>query len=412
MYESFFGLHRKPFSALPDPDFLVDGGEHARALSLLEYGIREEAGFCVVTGEVGSGKSTLIHALLNRLGKEITVGIIPNTHRSFRLLARWALMAFDQKPRSDSPAELYQELMLFLIAEFSQGRRCLLIVDEAQNLTVEALEELRVLSNINSGSDMLLQLVLVGQAGLLETLKDPALAQLAQRITVSHGLRPLTCGEVGHYVRRRLELGGASARVFTSRALAGIYLFSGGIPRQINALCDLALVYAFADLRRRIDLETILRVATDRRDSGFCQFANLGMIDSPSLAAEIETLIGALGEDPPEDEGEFPFPIMGDSSAAEVAPAALSHPSPGIDGSWSVVVQADVRNEDWDRAWEDSGPQPDRLIAAPTEAPAGPASWPIAHRRFRTPTPQATSGRMGRSRGSMASLRRQFLPRD
>src|SRR4051812_32469303 len=131
MYESFFGMTHKPFTALPDPEFLVESPEHVAALSTLEYAIKSQAGFCVITGEIGCGKTTLVHALLRRLDDQVAVGIIPNTYSSFRNMARWALMAFDQRPVGQTAAEHYQELMLFLIAEYGRGRHCLLIVDEA-----------------------------------------------------------------------------------------------------------------------------------------------------------------------------------------------------------------------------------------------------------------------------------------
>src|ERR1041385_6969922 len=195
MYEAFFNLKSKPFSLLPDPEFLFLSSRHSIALSLLEYSLTGQAGFCVITGDIGSGKTTLVRAFLGRVGREFSVGLISNTHAQVRDIAGWALTAFGQKQTSNNPAEVYQELMAYLIAEYGAGRQCILIVDEAQNLSIEALEELRLLSNINSGKDLLLQILLVGQPELLEKLKQPALRQFAQRIAVSHHLSPLSFAE-------------------------------------------------------------------------------------------------------------------------------------------------------------------------------------------------------------------------
>src|SRR6185369_6453157 len=215
MYESFFELKCKPFSLLPDPDFLFLSSRHSIALSLLEYSLTGQAGFCVITGDIGSGKTTLVRAFLGRISRDFSVGLISNTHQQVRDIAGWALTAFGQKQNSTNPAEIYQELMAYLIAEYGAGRQCILIVDEAQNLSIEALEELRLLSNINSGKDLLLQILLVGQPELLEKLKQPELRQFAQRIAVSHHLSPLSFAETRKYIEHRLVVAGATKPMFS-----------------------------------------------------------------------------------------------------------------------------------------------------------------------------------------------------
>src|SRR3954468_7191433 len=140
MYEDFFELKTKPFSLLPDPEFLYLSGRHSIGLSLLEYSLTGQAGFCVITGEIGSGKTTLIRAFLSRVGREFTVGLISNTHASISDVAAWTLIAFGQRPSSANAPEVYQELMSYLISEYGAGRQCILVIDEAQNLTVDALE--------------------------------------------------------------------------------------------------------------------------------------------------------------------------------------------------------------------------------------------------------------------------------
>jgi type II secretory pathway predicted ATPase ExeA len=271
--------------------------KHAIALSLLEYSLTGQAGFCVITGEIGSGKTTLLRAFLKRIDRDFTVGLISNTHSSLRDVAFWVLTAFGQKPLGTNPAETYQELMSFLISEYGAGRQCILIVDEAQNLSIEALEELRLLSNINTGKDLLLQMVLVGQPELLQKLRSPELVQFAQRIAVSHHLAPLSYSETRRYILHRLAVAGASKPVFTEMAMGAVQYFSGGVPRLINSICDLALVYGFADGKSPVDEAMVLRVIADRQNSGIAPFARSDSPDDPSTLAEIGDLAEANREE-------------------------------------------------------------------------------------------------------------------
>ena len=291
MYEAFFGLREKPFSLLPDPDFLFLSSKHALALSMLEYSLAGQAGFCAISGEIGSGKTTLIRALLRRIGRDIALGLISNTHSTHTDIAGWALTAFGQRPTGQSMADRYQELMHLLINEYGAGRRCVLIVDEAQNLTIEALEELRLLSNINSGKDLLLQIILVGQPELLAKLKRPELRQFAQRISVSYHLAPLSCDETNKYIQFRLQVAGAARPIFTPMAIGGVHYFSAGVPRLINSICDMALVYSFADGKNDVDLDTIFRVISDRQSTGIAPFGESSPADIDSAVAEIAKLV-------------------------------------------------------------------------------------------------------------------------
>jgi type II secretory pathway predicted ATPase ExeA len=290
MYEAFFNLKHKPFSLLPDPEFLFLSDKHAIALSLLEYCLSGQAGFCVITGDIGSGKTTLIRAFLGRIGRDFTVGLISNTHGGLIDIASWALNAFGQKPSSGNQAETYQELMAYLIAEYGAGRQCILIVDEAQNLSLEALEELRLLSNINTGKDLLLQMVLVGQPELLEKLRRPELSQFAQRIAVSHHLTPLPFSDSRRYIAHRLKIAGCEQPIFTDMAMGAVQYFSGGVPRLINSICDMALVYAFADGAPTISEELVFRVIADRQRSGIAPFASAISADDPTVRAAISDL--------------------------------------------------------------------------------------------------------------------------
>lgn len=298
MYEAFFNLKSKPFSLLPDPEFLFLSSRHAIGLSLLEYSLTGQAGFCVITGEIGSGKTTLVRAFLERVSRDFTVGLISNTHQALRDIAAWALAAFGQKATGTHPAETYQELMAYLIAEYGAGRQCILIVDEAQNLSIEVLEELRLLSNINSGKDLLLQVVLVGQPELLEKLKRPELSQFAQRIAISHHLTPLPFSETRRYIQHRVKVAGSDRPLFTEMAMGAIQYFSGGIPRLVNSICDMALVYGFADEQQIIGEDLVFRVVSDRQSSGIAPFAHSVPVDDTAVRAEIMKLanLGAASE--------------------------------------------------------------------------------------------------------------------
>lgn len=268
MYESFYGFREKPFSLLPDPAFLYLSEKHRLALTMLQYGIVNQAGFTVITGEIGSGKTTLIRQVLSEVGDDITVGLVSNTHKNFGELMQWVLLAFGLEYRDKKKIELYQTLADFIVKEYGQNRRTVLIIDEAQNLSPEALEELRMMSNINADKDQVLQLILVGQPGLRDTLRLPELQQFAQRVAVDYSLRPLNLEETWNYVRHRLRLAGGDAALFETKACAAVYYYTGGIPRLINVLCDTALVYGFAEQKRRIDAEIICDVVRDKARGG------------------------------------------------------------------------------------------------------------------------------------------------
>ena len=268
MYESFYGLQEKPFSLLPDPGFLYLSEKHRMALTMLQYGVMNQAGFTVITGEIGSGKTTLIRKLLEEIIDEVTVGLVSNTHRNFGELLQWVLLAFGLEYREKKKVELYHTLAEFIIREYGQGRNTVLIIDEAQNLSPEALEELRMLSNINADKDQVLQLILVGQPGLRDLLRLPELYQFAQRIAVDYNLKPLSLEETWLYVRHRIATAGGDANLFDTKACAAVYYYTGGTPRLINILCDTALVYGFAEQKRRISADLVCQVAREKNRGG------------------------------------------------------------------------------------------------------------------------------------------------
>jgi predicted outer membrane repeat protein len=267
MYEKFYGLQGRPFSLLPDPEFLYPSKKHRMALTLLEYGLMNQASFSVITGDIGTGKTTLIRQLLNQMERDMVVGLITNTHPSFGELLQWILMAFDLKCESQDKVEMYKIFMDFLIQQYAANRRTVLIVDEAQNMGPQALEELRMLSNINSEKDQVLQVILAGQPGLRDNLRDPRLEQFAQRISVDYNLEPLSLDETREYIRHRLSVAGGSPDIFDDEACEAVFRYSGGIPRLVNLLCDTALVYGYAGQAPRIGAQLVEDVARDKQKS-------------------------------------------------------------------------------------------------------------------------------------------------
>ena len=267
MYTEHFGLKYKPFNQVPDPDFLYLSPNHKKALTMLEYGVLSHAGFTVVTGEIGAGKTTLIRTLLNKIGDDCVVGLINNTHESFGNLMEWVLDALDIESNATDNAGRYRDYINFVIERYAEGKRVVLIIDEAQNLSVKSLEELRLLSNVNIDADIFLQLILTGQPELIDKLNDPKLEQFAQRIGIEFHLTALDYRQTEKYITHRLKTAGATYNIFTHEACAAIYCYSEGVPRRINNLCDFALVYAFADDVKIIKINTVLSMMKDKKTS-------------------------------------------------------------------------------------------------------------------------------------------------
>ena len=269
MYESYYGLDEKPFSLLPDPAFLFMAKKHSMALSMLEYAVVNECPISVITGEIGSGKTTLIRYLLNRFDESVSVGLINNTHKSFGNLLQWVSLAYELPYQDKQEVTLYQQFVDFLIGEYAASRRTVLIVDEAQNMDADTLEELRVLSNVNADKHNVLQLVLVGQPELRRTLRRPELEQFVQRVGVAYHLGRLAAEETSQYIGHRIETAGGDPEIFTPVAKRFIHHRSRGIPRIINSLCDMALVYGFAEQIPIIDIELVHEMINDKMKGGF-----------------------------------------------------------------------------------------------------------------------------------------------
>lgn len=270
MYLAHYGFKQAPFNLAPDPECLYLSEKHSVGLSLLQYGLSESVGgLTVITGAVGAGKTTLLRKLLQQLDYEhLTVGVINNTLGFEDKLIHWVVSAFNLPYEGRDGLALFREFQQYLINQYAHGKVTVLIVDEAQNLNDKALEELRLLTNINAERDQLLKIVLLGQPELLALLSQPRLSQIAQRVSVEYHLEPLNRLDTRNYIHHRLEKAGGNIETFSDKACDVVYCLSGGVPRLINTLCDYALVYGFARGLEKIGFTAVLESAKGRRLGG------------------------------------------------------------------------------------------------------------------------------------------------
>jgi general secretion pathway protein A len=271
MYERYYGLSEKPFSLTPDPKFLYRSQSHANAFELLQYAIRRREGFVVVTGDIGTGKTMLCRALLEEIDRTTFTALVLNPFMSQEDLLKRILHDFGVISRDDlkagrlagvSKQELIDTLNDFLLGLIALKAGAVLIIDEAQNLPLQLLEQIRILSNLETDKEKLLQIILVGQLNLQPLLRSPELRQLDQRVSIRYELKPLDAETVAAYVAHRLTIAGGSARVaFTAKALALVHKVSGGIPRLINLICDRALLAGYSVQAARITPEMVKHAA-------------------------------------------------------------------------------------------------------------------------------------------------------
>lgn len=291
MYEAFYGLANRPFTTIPDPKGLYWSENHQMTFAVLYYGIMTRAPVTVITGEIGAGKTTLIRRLLREIPEDLTIGLVSNMGEGRGELLEWIMMSFGQPLGKGSYVETHMRFEEFVIQRYAEGRRVLLIVDEAQNLGPKMLEELRLLTNINSDGDELLQLILSGQPQLRELLGRPELAQFRQRISADYHLSGLSAVETAEYIAARLEAAGARRRIFTNASCSLIHEVTGGVPRLINILCDLAMVYGYADSRELIEEDLLREFLEAARKRGiYTQFSSSGrplkLVPDPDAGAD------------------------------------------------------------------------------------------------------------------------------
>jgi len=306
MYESFYGLSSKPFQLNPDPHFYFGSKQHRRAKAYLDYGVSRNDGFIVITGEIGAGKTTILRGLLDNLANSnVVAGHLVTTQLDGEDTLRMVGAAFGFPVQGVSKAELLSTLEAFLITQTSQGKRCLLVVDEAQNLSPRAVEELRMLSNFQLGNQALLQSFLVGQPEFREILQRPEMEQFRQRVAATCHIGPLDLAETEAYISHRLKCAdaGAAGPDFEAAAFGAIFEASQGIPRRINSICDRVLLLGFMEGRKRLtvaDVNEVVREFTEEaevpaRNGAAPRRATNGVAHGAGVASAVRLLDIDLG---------------------------------------------------------------------------------------------------------------------
>lgn len=266
MYLSFYGLKEKPFSLTPDPQFLFLSDSHQKAIEYLLYGIEYREGFMVITGQIGTGKTTICRALLERLDKRIKTAVIFNSFLSEGKLLESIVKDFGIESKGLTKYDRINAINQFLLERLMNGENAVLIIDEAQNLSIKVLEQIRMLSNLETDKEKMLQIVLIGQLELDEKLRSPQLKQLNQRITIRYQLNPLNKKETEDYIYQRLMIAGSNGNInFSKSAIEEIYKFSHGIPRLINLICDRSLIAGFINESFFIDTELVKKAERELR---------------------------------------------------------------------------------------------------------------------------------------------------
>ena len=284
MYEAFYGLKSKPFQLNPDPNFYFASKQHRRARAYLEYGVSRNEGFIVITGEIGAGKTTVWRSLIDGLhGTNVIAGHLVTTQLGAEDTLRMVGAAFGFRVKDVPKSELLITLEAFLISQTSKGKRCLLIVDEAQNLSPRAVEELRMLSNFQFGNQALLQSFLVGQPEFREILQRPEMEQFRQRVSATCHIGPLDAEETQAYIEHRLKCAGASGKPsFEAGVFEEVHKASGGIPRRINAVCDRLLLAGFLGDHTHLTLADVAEVVQE------LQQENRVPVRAPAMAASAD----------------------------------------------------------------------------------------------------------------------------
>ncbi|MBP8154998.1 MAG: AAA family ATPase [Nitrospira sp.] len=288
MYKELYRLHSKPFSLLPDSECLYLGSTHRTAYSLLEYGLVTEAPFMVLTGDPGTGKTSLLQKLIADTRDAYSIGFLANARYDMDYLLPWILLALGLNHTQLDPVEAQHLFAAFLAQEATRRRRVVLIVDEAKNLGTNLLEELRLLSNLNQDKTLQLQIILSGQPDLQTLLRRVDMTQFAQRVVVDYHLQPFTEEDVARYIRYRVHLSGGTRPLFSAPACTLTYRLSQGNPRLINQVCEMALTYGYAKQAPRITAKLLAQAALDRRKNRILPLSELDDLATIAASADVE----------------------------------------------------------------------------------------------------------------------------
>jgi putative secretion ATPase (PEP-CTERM system associated) len=310
-YLMHFKLQDQPFRLTPDPDYVYWSKQHARAKAYMESTVWLADGFVVITGDIGSGKTTLLQSFLNELDDDVVYAVVSQTQLTATQFLQAVLTEFGFKPFNKRKVELLDMLNMFLIEQYSSGKKVVLIVDEAQNLSRKVLEEIRLMSGIETHKEKVLRIILAGQPELRETLDSPSLKQLVQRVRLRFHLGPLDHREMREYIQHRLEIAGREEDgLFEEETFDTIHRYTGGVPRLINTLCDSALLCAFADEKDSVSLDDVMEAVKEldwkEHESNTGLFDKLRQIEQRGYAADHVTRIDVRSDGEVVEELSFP----------------------------------------------------------------------------------------------------------
>lgn len=296
MYERYFSFKEKPFELVPNPDYLFLSATHKKAMTFLDYGIREKIGFILLTGEIGSGKTTILRNFIKKLNGSVKLSRVNNTKVSSEQLIALINEDFGLDVQGKNKTKLLSDLNEFLIEQYANHHQTILLLDEAQNLSADLLEEVRLLSNLETDKAKLLQIILVGQPELKKTLMLRELTQLRQRISINYHITPLTIEETEKYIQHRLVIAGNPDAIrIGNELLAVIYRFSRGIPRLINIICDFALLSAFVEKKDAVDSRIVKDVAKDLESYDYWQKPQSDSVESEQQEQKNQELMETIG---------------------------------------------------------------------------------------------------------------------